>query len=651
MNETQGSPELAPVVLSDLAEDITETVREPLLILDADHRVESANAAFYRAFHLPLGSAEGESVYTLAHGDWNIPSLRRLLEEVLPAEKSALDYEIDHTFRGIGRRRMLVNARVVNRRLQTDPGRGEETGLILLAIEDITDRWQAQVALHDSRQRYRLIVESATSYAIFTTDMRGMVTSWNPGAVNIFGYTEDEILGEDIRVVFTPEDREVGQADIEMRVAEADGRALDERWHVRKNGERFWANGLVMPLRDDSERTCGFLKILRDMSEQRELEESLRKRTRDLERVDASRNEFLAMLAHELRNPLAAIRNAVAVVVHSGTKENVDWGMSVIDRQVRNFTHLIDDLLDVARITQGKIQLKREVLDASPLVHHAAEAVMPLMQERGHDFSVTFNAATLWVYADPTRLEEILVNLLSNAAKYTQIGGQIQLAAGVEGKHVIFRVRDNGVGIAPEILPTVFDLFTQADRSLARSEGGLGIGLTVVRTLTEMHGGRVSALSEGLGKGSEFVVRLPLVEGEGPASVDAASTSEKSSLGRVLVVDDSVDTATGLEMLLKLVGHDTRIAHSGAEAIATARTFRPDVVLLDIGLPGMDGFQVCAAMRREEGVKDAYLVAISGYGDEDARRRSAEAGFDQHMTKPIDFEAIEALLRRAFAGR
>jgi PAS domain S-box-containing protein len=648
MNDTQDSPDFAPVVLSDLAEDITETVREPLLILDAGLRIESANAAFYRTFHLPVGSATGRSVYDLADGGWDIPRLHALLEEILPAEKTAHDYEIDHTFRGLGRRRMLLNARVVSRQSGPSFGTGEETGLILLAIEDVTERWRAELELRESRQRYRLIVESATSYAIFTTDMRGFVTTWNPGAVNIFGYSEGEMLGADIRIVFTPEDRAVGQADIEMRVAEADGRALDERWHMRKNGERFWANGLVMPLRDDSERTCGFLKILRDMSEQRELEESLRKRTNDLERVDASRNEFLAMLAHELRNPLAAIRNAVAVVTHSGSKQNVDWGMAVIDRQVRNFTHLIDDLLDVARITQGKIHLKRELIDVIPLVHHAAEAAMPLMQERNHDFSISFNSASLRIDADPTRLEEILVNLLSNAAKYTPVGGQIRLTAGAEGAEAVFRVRDNGVGLAPEMLTNIFDLFTQADRSLARSEGGLGIGLTVVRTLTEMHGGRVTASSEGIGKGSEFVARFPLAEAAGPESAAASAppAAAGASIRRILVVDDSVDTAVGLAMLLRLSGHWVRTANSGVEAIELAREFRPQVVLLDIGLPGMDGFHVAAALRREEHAKDAYLIAISGYGDDDARARSAEAGFDRHLLKPLDIETLEDLLKQ-----
>ena len=326
-------------------------MREPLVILDAQLRVKSANRSFYQTFAVDPAETEDRLIYELGNGQWDIPRLRTLLEEILPRDHSFRDLEVEHVFEGIGRRRMLLNGRKIWRE-------GNHSELILLAIEDITDLWRAEVELKDSRERYRLIVEGATAYAIFTTDMQGMVTTWNPGAELIFGYTEAEMLGRDVRVIFTPGDREAGAAEVEMRTAEAEGRALDERWHLRKGGERFWANGLVMPLRDDADRTRGFLKILRDMSEQRELEESLRQRSADLERADANKNEFLAMLAHELRNPLAAVRNALTLAARSGTDEDIQWSLDVINRQVLNFGILIDDLLDVSRITQGKIQLR-----------------------------------------------------------------------------------------------------------------------------------------------------------------------------------------------------------------------------------------------------------------------------------------------------
>jgi two-component system, chemotaxis family, CheB/CheR fusion protein len=625
----------------DYAESIVGTVREPLLILDSDLRVKSASRSFYQAFAVTPEVTEGRLVYELGNGQWDIPCLRRLLEEVLPQGNSFRDFEVDHVFESIGRRRMVLNGRKV----WTPENHSE---LILLAIEDITQRWRVGVEFGAIRERYRVIVEGATSYAIFTFDMRGLVTTWNRGAETMLGYSEDEMLGQDFRVIFTPEDIAAGLADVEMWSAEHEGRALDECWHVRKGGERFWANGLVMPLKDDADQTRGFLKVIRDMTPEKRLEESLRERTAALERADANKNRFLAMLAHELRNPLAAIRNAVAVAARSHAAEDLDWGMDVIGREVRNFGHLIDDLLDVGRITEGKIQLRREIIDATRIVHDSVEAAKPLLEERGHEFRLLFTSTDLQLDADPIRLEQILVNLLTNAAKYTPSGGRIELVAGVEGEDVVFRVRDNGVGISPELLPQMFELFSQGDRSLDRSEGGLGIGLTLAQSLAEMHGGTITALSEGPGSGSEFVVRLPAVRDKAPAlpSPGDGPANEVARSGRVLVIDDHVPTAQGMARLLKLAGHDVRVAHNGFDALGEARKQRPEVIILDIGLPGMDGYELAAQLRREECGKDAVLIAVSGYGDEQARSRSREAGCDHHLVKPVDTEAILSLIQQ-----
>jgi signal transduction histidine kinase len=432
-----------------------------------------------------------------------------------------------------------------------------------------------------------------------------------------------------------------------FRRTEAEGRALDERWHLRKGGERFWGQGLVVPLKDDAGETRGFLKIVRDMTEQRNLEDALRQRTAALERADASKNQFLAMLAHELRNPLAAIRNAVAVAARSQAKEDIEWCLDVIGRQVRNFGHLIDDLLDVARITEGKVQLRKEVLDATRILHNSVEAVKPLIEERKHELSVSLVNGGLGLEADPTRLEQILVNLLTNAAKYTPSGGRIQLIAGVEGEDVVFRVRDNGVGIAPELLPQMFELFAQGNWSLDRSEGGLGIGLTLVKALAELHGGTVTARSEGTGTGSEFVIRLPATKGEvtAVASSEDGRASPATRGCRVLVVDDHRETAIGMARLLKLSGHGVRVAHTGPEALGEARQHRPEVIMLDIGLPGMDGYELAVTLRKEECCKDARFIAVSGYGNEQARNRSLEAGFQHHLVKPVDIDAILSLIR------
>ena len=380
----------------------------------------------------------------------------------------------------------------------------------------------------------------------------------------------------------------------------------------------------------------------------------------ELREKDQRKDEFLAMLAHELRNPLAAIRNAVALGSdQEANAEEIEWSMEVINRQMRQLSRLIDDLLDVSRITQGKVQLRRETLDAARVLQSAVDTVQPLMEERQHELTVAFRPGTLHLEADPTRLEQIIVNLLANAARYTDKGGEISLRAKVEDGHVVIRIKDNGMGIPPEKLPLMFELFTQGNRSLARSEGGLGIGLTIVRSLAEMHGGSATAHSEGVGQGSEFVVRLPalaagknppaapakLGNGKAAAAKPAARPEETAAVThRILVVDDNADSAQGTAKILTRQGHDVRIVYDGPSALAAAREHRPRYVLLDIGLPGMDGYEVAARLRQEEALKGSTLIAVSGYGQDSDRRRSREAGFDQHLVKPVDPAELLALL-------
>ena len=357
------------------------------------------------------------------------------------------------------------------------------------------------------------------------------------------------------------------------------------------------------------------------------------------------------MLAHELRNPLAAIGNAVALAARSRLQEHIDWSMEVINRQIKHLSRLIDDLLDVSRINRGKIELRRDVLDATPILDSAIETVRPLIDERTHKLSVTIERGKLWVNVDPTRLEQVVTNLLTNAAKYTQNGGNIWLTAGHEEGDVVITVKDTGVGIPPDKLPEMFELFAQGDRTLARSEGGLGIGLTVVKKLIQMHGGTITASSEGIDKGSEFSVLLPAAKRpaafQTPVTEPAASAR---SAARILVVDDNLDTARGMARLLNLLGHDVKAAHDGSEAIDVARAHGPEFVLLDIGLPGMDGYEVAAQLRQDGCCRGAVFIAISGYGQDEDRRRSKEAGFDYHLVKPIDHDALLTLLSHAGSG-
>ncbi|HEU5117967.1 MAG TPA: ATP-binding protein, partial [Isosphaeraceae bacterium] len=360
-------------------------------------------------------------------------------------------------------------------------------------------------------------------------------------------------------------------------------------------------------------------KIGRDISQQRRMEDERRE-------AERRKDEFLAMLAHELRNPLASISNATQLFGTVETVQDLEWAKEVILRQIQHLSRLIDDLLDVSRITRGKIQLQEEEIALAPVVRSAIEVVRPILQERKHEWTVSLEP-NLWLRADPLRLEQILVNLLSNAVKYTDAGGRIEVSATSEGEALVIKVRDNGIGIPARLIPHVFDLFVQGDRSAARTEGGLGIGLTLVQKLTQMHAGSVSVASEGPGKGTEFTVRLPALKPTTEIGARSKPTLPKVERGsaRVMVVDDMPDTAHALTKILKLLGHDVTVAYDGPSAIEVARAHRPEVILLDIGLPGMDGYELARRLRQEECCREAVMIAASGYGQEEDRRRSKEA--------------------------
>jgi signal transduction histidine kinase/DNA-binding response OmpR family regulator len=365
---------------------------------------------------------------------------------------------------------------------------------------------------------------------------------------------------------------------------------------------------------------------------------------------DRQKNEFLAMLAHELRNPLAPIRNAVQVLRMNGRHdEKLDWARDIIDRQVQQMVRMVDDLLDVSRITRGKIQLQKERIDVTAAVQRAVETSRPLLEAFRHELCVTLPPDPIYVEADLARLAQVLANLLNNAAKYTPEGGKVALAVSRDGDEAVFAVRDSGIGIPPEMLANIFDLFTQVDRSLDRSQGGLGIGLTLVRRLVELHGGTVRATSAGLQQGSEFTVRLPAVAGVPGLEASrngAGTTARHGRCLRMLVVDDNADAADSLAICLRLTGHEIRVAYDGATALNLATEFVPEVVLLDIGLPEMDGYEIARRIRADERLGRPVLIAVTGYGQETDRARTREAGFDYHLVKPVDPEILTGLIAR-----
>jgi CheY-like chemotaxis protein/two-component sensor histidine kinase len=359
------------------------------------------------------------------------------------------------------------------------------------------------------------------------------------------------------------------------------------------------------------------------------------------------KDEFLAMISHELRNPLAAITNAVQLLdLQKDAPPVQEKARTIIRRQAGNLVVLVNDLLEVSRILTGRIQLHQEDLDARGIVQRAVETARPLIEQSKHELTLSIPTEPAWLHADALRLEEVIVNLLNNAAKYTPEGGHIWLSLQQEGNQMVVRIRDSGIGIAPDSLPHIFELFTQAPRSLDRSQGGLGIGLAVVRKLVEMHGGTVEAQSGGLGKGSEFTVRLPvLMSPTGRSQVLSDEEEKRPDSGwRVLVVDDNIDSADSIAMLLQMSGHDVRVAYSGQDALDMAAEYQPDIVLLDIGLPGMDGYEVARRVRAQPQLEKVKLIAVTGYGQEADRRQSQEAGFDYHLVKPVDAQKLGELL-------
>ncbi len=704
----------------------------------------------------------------------------------------------------------------------------DEAGQILFLIAtgiDITDRKRAEEAIRERDERLRLLVNHATDYAVIISDPEGRITEWKGGAEQIMGFREEDVLGKSTELFFTPEDRALKRPAEEMAIAAREGRAEDKRWHLKKDGSRFFADGVMIPLRGLAGELRGFGKVLRDATDRKRAdEESARlfeaekRRTTLLRQValasrsintslsvesitrtiveeartiigahqgvigltlgedwsqtinavslsdkyaayrsykdqpdgsgiyaavcrtneplrltqaelqahpewrgfgshasdhppmrgwlavplmsqggknlgllqlsdkyqgefteedeailtqlaaiaavgiqnaqlyeqlreqDVRKDEFLATLAHELRNPLAPIRTGLELLKNAKSEEADRRAREIMERQIRHMVHLIDDLLDISRVSRGKVELKKERVAVQSLVESALETSRPLIEVAQHELSVQLPQDVLILEADPTRLSQVLSNLINNSAKYTPNGGRIEVSAERQGLQAVLQVADNGVGIPEDMLPKVFDIFTQVGQSLDRAQGGLGIGLSLVKRLVEMHGGTVDAKSRGLGEGSTFTVRLPLAaeavnDALPDAPVDAPETPRPRAL-HVLVVDDNVDGAESLAMLLEFNGHEARCAYTGPEALKVAREYRPDLMFLDIGLPGMNGYEVALELRKDQALRGPVLVALTGWGSAEDRKRSKDVGFDYHLTKPVDPAEVEALLSR-----
>jgi len=487
---------------------------------------------------------------------------------------------------------------------------------------------------------------------IISIDEHGTIFTFNPAAERIFGYRAAEVIGQNVRILMPEPDRSAhdryllnylttGRAKIIGIGREVNGR--------RKDGSVFPMDLAISEFSYKGERH--FTGITRDITERKRMERELRDRLDELAEADRQKNEFLAMLAHELRNPLAPMRNALHVMSMPNVPDDTSQrAFGMMGRQLNHLIRLVDDLLDVSRIIQGKIELRRELIDLGSVVGRAVETAQPLIDARRHRLTLSMPQAPVFVHGDPVRLAQVIANLLTNAGKYSPPQSQIDLIVEPTDGHSVVRVRDRGIGIAADVLPHVFDLFVQADGSLARSEGGLGVGLTLVKRLVEMHGGDVQASSAGLGKGSEFTIRLPLVTqeeacAEAPEGTAGARVTD-ALRRRVLVVDDNVDAAESVAMILRLTGYDVRCSYDGVSALDTAKVYHPDVVVLDIGLPGISGYEVARRLRLDPEFVSTPLIAITGYGQESDRRQSEDAGFDYHLTKPVDPTTLQQLLAK-----
>lgn len=511
---------------------------------------------------------------------------------------------------------------------------GSAVGAVLV-FRDVSERRRTELA----RAHLAAIVDSSED-AIVSKTLQGIILSWNTGAERLFGYSSSEAVGQPITILIPPE-RINEEGEILARIARGERIEHFETVRVTKDGHRLNISLTVSPIRDVSGEIIGVSKIARDITDRKLAEQALRE-------ADRKKDEFIALVAHELRNPLAPMRSALQVMrIAPSDAKALTGARDVIERQLGHMVRLIDDLLDISRIGQKKLELRRTRVTLADIVNSAVETARPVIDAAGHRLAVSLPASPVHLDGDLTRLSQVFSNLLTNSAKYTHPGGFIELVAEATNGKVRVSVRDNGIGVPADALEIIFDMFSQVDRSLEHSTGGLGIGLALVRGLVEMHGGTVTAASDGQDKGSTFTVMLPVltsVSASIPASASPAEASPAGPRRRVLVVDDSRDAAEMMAMMLEFMGNEVRTAFTGTQAIAAAEAFRPALILMDIGMPQLDGYEAARRIRGEPWGRDICIIALTGWGQERDRVRSREAGCDGHLVKPVEPAALERLL-------
>jgi PAS domain S-box-containing protein len=528
----------------------------------------------------------------------------------------------------------------VNARVMSKAGRAVR---VVGATIDIDVRKRMELALRESERRLSLALRAANAGVWEINPITGE-SFWSDELRDLYGYDRTVPPTREYWIErLHPDDRQSVMSSLSSGLKPGSSEFRRDFRLIHPSRGVLWIHASGTIERDAAGRVIWMRGISIDISRMKQVEEELRE-------ADQRKNEFLATLAHELRNPLAPIRNGLEILRLAQSGDIADRARSMMDRQLQQMVHLIDDLLEVSRITRGKIQLNRGPIDLHAALQSALEVSKPLMDAAGHELTIDVPADPLVVDGDLIRLAQVFGNLLNNAAKYTNPGGHIVLSAGMAGDQVCVSVRDNGIGITPAMLPRIFEMFAQADHSSHRTQGGLGIGLSIAKRLVEMHSGVLEARSEGPGMGSEFAVRLPLrsapfVDPPSPSIHEAPSVPSQAL--RVLVADDNADAAGSLSTILKMSGHNVRTAYDGEEAMQIAETFHPNVALLDIGMPHLDGYQVCRRLRCQPFGRNMLIVALTGWGQAEDKQRSQEAGFDQHLVKPADIRSLEQLLGQA----
>jgi PAS domain S-box-containing protein len=528
-----------------------------------------------------------------------------------------------------------VNARVFRK--------GARAVRMVGATIDIDARKRMELVLRESERRLRFALRAANAGA-WEMNAKTGETFWSEEFRDLYGYDAAVVPSREIwGARLHPDDRDRMLRDYSDRLKQEGAEFHREFRIIHPTRGLRWIHTAGSVERDANGRAVDMRGISIDITRLKHVEDELRE-------ADKRKNEFLATLAHELRNPLAPIRNGLEILRLTQSGEMAERARNMMDRQLQQMVHLIDDLLEVSRITRGKIQLNRTPIDLTAALQSAIEMSKPLFDAAGHELTVEITAKKLIVDADLTRLAQVFGNLLNNAAKYTNPHGCIRLSVVPNGEQVRVVIRDNGIGIAPEMLPRIFEMFAQVDQASHHAQGGLGIGLCIAKRLVEMHGGSLTARSEGLGTGSEFTVQLPLQPVstlDGHAPFGGATTEFPHHALRVLVADDNADAAASLSMILKMHGHEVRTAYDGQEALELADAFEPNVALLDIGMPHVDGYELCRRLRERPYGRDMLIVALTGWGQAEDKQRSEDAGFDEHLVKPADIRALERLLGAA----